>query len=76
MKKLIFLAVIMLLTSCGEKKETPKPIEWDQEKSTKMNKDLAEEEKIQIKLFFVNMNLFKLNSLLKILNSEIFNFRF
>ena len=51
MKKLIFLAVIMLLTSCGEKKETPKPIEWDQEKSTKMNKNLAEEEKIQIKLF-------------------------
>lgn len=42
----------MLLTACGENEPEQTPeINWDQEKSTKMNKELAIEEQIQIKLF-------------------------
>lgn len=51
MKKLLFVLSLLALVSCGGEKEKPQPVEWNQEKSTKMNKDLAEEEKIQIKLF-------------------------
>jgi FKBP-type peptidyl-prolyl cis-trans isomerase len=51
MNKLSVLILLLILTACGEgKKEMPK-IEWDQDKSTKFNKELAIEEQININLF-------------------------
>lgn len=51
MNKLSVFVLLLILAACGEeKKEMPK-IEWDQEKSTKFNKELAIEEEINIKLF-------------------------
>jgi FKBP-type peptidyl-prolyl cis-trans isomerase len=51
MNKLSVLVLLIILTACGEeKKEMPK-IEWDQDKSTKFNKELAIEEQININLF-------------------------
>ncbi len=51
MNKLSVFVLLLILAACGEeKKEMPK-IEWDQEKSTKFNKELAIEEDINIKLF-------------------------
>ena len=51
MNKLRVLVLLIILTACGEeKKEMPK-IEWDQDKSTKFNKELAIEEQININLF-------------------------
>jgi len=51
MNKLSVFVLLLILTACGEeKKEMPK-IDWDQEKSTKFNKELAIEEEINIKLF-------------------------
>ncbi len=46
------LIVGLLLFSCSDhEKEKNTSIDWDQEKSTKFNKELAVEEQIQIKLF-------------------------
>lgn len=52
MNRIIFVLTLLFLTACGEgeQKENPE-IEWDKEKSTKMHKELAIEEEIQIKLF-------------------------
>jgi FKBP-type peptidyl-prolyl cis-trans isomerase len=50
--RILFVGVLLLLFSCGEKNTSEnKPAEWNQDKSTQMNKDLAIEEQIQIKLF-------------------------
>ena len=50
-KQFSFLVILLLLVACTET-EKPKAIpQWDQEKSTEMNKNLAIEEEIQIKLF-------------------------
>lgn len=52
MNKFFFFSVILLLAACGENEPEKTPeINWDQEKSTKMNKELAIEEQLQIKLF-------------------------
>ncbi len=48
----IALTTVLLASACGEepKKEKPAP-DWDNAKSTKMNKDFAKEEDIQIRLY-------------------------
>ncbi len=51
MSKLSVFVLLLILAACGEeKKEMPK-IDWNQDKSTKFNKELAIEEEINIKLF-------------------------
>jgi len=51
MNKLSAIILLLIFVACGEeKKEIPK-IDWNQEKSTKFNKELAIEEEINIKLF-------------------------
>lgn len=46
------ISLFFVLFACGEKEEAPSPeINWDQKKSTELNKTLAMEEEIQIKLF-------------------------
>jgi len=53
MKQLLYIAWIALVAvSCGEHPPEEKPVpQWDQEKSTKMNKDFAIEEDINIRLY-------------------------
>lgn len=52
MNKFFFFNLFLLLIACGENEPEKTPeINWDQEKSTKMNKEFAIEEQIQIKLF-------------------------
>lgn len=52
MKKEFIWLALLLFTSCGEEKgDENKMIEWDQKKSTELNKTLAMEEEIQIDLF-------------------------
>lgn len=52
MYKLLFLFALVFLFSCAEDTENNDPeIEWNQDKSTKMNKELAIEEQLSIKLF-------------------------
>ncbi len=50
MKKLIYI-LILLFCGCKSQENQPKKIEWDQNKSTEMNKNFAIEEQIDIKLF-------------------------
>lgn len=47
-----FLFSLLLVCSCTEKEEQPKPVEWNMEKSTEMNKEMAIEESIDIDLYF------------------------
>lgn len=48
-----WLFCLVVLCSCGEEAQTPKkPVRWNMEKSTKMNKELALEESIDIDLYF------------------------
>ena len=49
-KELIFC--LLVLASCSEEVEQPKPVQWDMEKSTQMNKELAIEQDIDIDLYF------------------------
>lgn len=50
-KQFSFLVMLLVLVACTET-EKPKVIpQWDQEKSTEMNKNLAIEEELQIKFF-------------------------
>lgn len=51
MRLFYFLIVIFLVSCTGNKQKEKTVVDWDQEKSTKMNKELAIEEEIQIKLF-------------------------
>jgi len=52
MKTFVFLVSVICLFSCGnEEKPKKQEIEWNQDKSTKMNKELALEEEILINLF-------------------------
>jgi FKBP-type peptidyl-prolyl cis-trans isomerase FkpA len=47
-----FVFCLLLLCSCTEEEKQPEPIQWDMEKSTEMNKELAIEESINIDLYF------------------------
>ena len=47
-----FLFCLLILCSCAEEEQQPKPIEWNMKKSTEMNKELAVEESINIDLYF------------------------
>ncbi len=47
-----FLFCLLIFCSCGEEEQQPKPVQWDIQKSTEMNKELAVEESINIDLYF------------------------
>lgn len=47
-----FVFCLFILCACGEEEKPPKPVQWDMEKSTEMNKELAIEESINIDLYF------------------------
>lgn len=49
--RIVIFFVLILVGCSGEKKTDQLPVEWNQDKSTAMNKNLAIEEEIQIKLF-------------------------
>lgn len=49
-KELLFC--LLILCSCSEAPEQPKPIEWNIDKSTELNKELAIEQDIDIDLYF------------------------
>lgn len=53
MKQLFYVGLTALvLTSCGEPERGSGPVpDWDQEKSTRMNKDFAVEEDLDIRLY-------------------------
>jgi len=51
MNKLSILILLLIFAACGEEKKEMPEINWDQEKSTKFNKELAIEEEINIKLY-------------------------
>ncbi len=52
--------LLLLLLSCTTKVETAKEIDWSKEKSMELNKTIAEEEKIAIKLFLAQHSDWKL----------------
>lgn len=52
MKKELAFGLLLVLGSCSEEAEQPKPVQWDMEKSTQMNKELAIEQDIDIDLYF------------------------
>lgn len=54
MHKLLYIGLLLFfVASCSDEKETeiPQELEWDKNKSSQMNKGLAEKEAIDIKLF-------------------------
>jgi FKBP-type peptidyl-prolyl cis-trans isomerase len=61
MKKLSFFLFLILL-SCSSNVEPVKEIDWSKEKSMELNKTIAEEEKIAIKLFLAQHSDWKLTS--------------
>ena len=52
MIKKIVAFCLLVLYSCTEEKEQPKPVQWNMDKSTEMNKELSIEESIDIDLYF------------------------
>jgi FKBP-type peptidyl-prolyl cis-trans isomerase len=63
MIKILYLFLLVVLFSCSAKNENPQPeINWDKEKSTELNKTLAMEEEIQIKLFLEQHKDWKMES--------------
>lgn len=51
MKNFFFIVAVLLMSACNPAEKDQPEINWDQEKSTQFNKELAIEEEIQIKLF-------------------------
>lgn len=52
MKKVLLLLIVLACFSCGENREDVAPeINWNQKKSVDMNKKMAEDQEIKIKLF-------------------------
>jgi FKBP-type peptidyl-prolyl cis-trans isomerase FkpA len=47
----IFSAVLLALAACKQPVEQPKEIAWDQEKSTALNKSIALEEDLDIRMY-------------------------
>jgi len=60
MNKLSVLLLLVIFSACGEEKKELPEIEWNQEKSTKLNKELAIEEDINIKLFLEQHSSWKM----------------
>lgn len=52
MKKLIFPVIgLLILVSCKSEAEKEMPIDWNQQKSTDMHKEISAEEELEINLF-------------------------
>lgn len=51
MKELLILVLIFNLISCSEPEKKPVEIDWNKDKSTQMNKELAIQNEIDIKLY-------------------------
>jgi len=49
--KVVFSLAIVLFTSCSEKEKPKVEVDWTKERSIELNKEIALEEKINIKLF-------------------------
>lgn len=47
-----YIFCLLLLSSCSEEEKQPKPVNWNIEKSTEMNKELAIEQDLDIDLYF------------------------
>ncbi len=47
-----FVFCLLLVYSCAEEEKPPKPVNWNIEKSTEMNKELAIEQDLDIDLYF------------------------
>lgn len=47
-----YIFCLLLLCSCSEEEKPPKPVNWNIEKSTEMNKELAIEQDLDIDLYF------------------------
>jgi FKBP-type peptidyl-prolyl cis-trans isomerase FkpA len=58
---LLFLVFVLFLTgSCKNQSNEEKPIDWNTEKSTKMNKQFSAEEEIEINLFLARKSEWKM----------------
>ncbi|TNF49548.1 MAG: hypothetical protein EP305_02495 [Bacteroidetes bacterium] len=63
MKLILGFLAAFVLFSCGNGEENdPKKVEWNSEKSTTMNKNLAVEEQLQIKLYLERHKDWKMKS--------------
>lgn len=53
MRKFVYIALILVFSSCGEDEQPAKkgPMDWDAHKSSEFNRGLADREKRDIKLF-------------------------
>ena len=51
MSKLLIFSFLIFIFSCSQQKKTEKEVDWNQEKSTQLNKNLSVEEEINIDLF-------------------------
>jgi FKBP-type peptidyl-prolyl cis-trans isomerase FkpA len=60
--KLFVPFLICLLFSCQEEKEKPVDVKWNQEMSTQMHKELAEQEKIDIILYLERNKSWKMTT--------------
>lgn len=49
--KLYYLFLFLVIFGCTTKKDKPKEVDWTKEKSMELNKTIASEEKIKIRLF-------------------------
>lgn len=43
--------LLLILTACSEPETDPIPVDWTKEKSTRLNKEITEQEKIDIELY-------------------------
>jgi FKBP-type peptidyl-prolyl cis-trans isomerase len=54
------LLFLIISTSCSSKKKSPVEVEWTKEKSMELNKTIAMEEKVAIKLFLAQHSTWKM----------------
>ncbi len=59
--KIAFYLSVMFFVGCTQKEDKPKDINWSKEKSMELNKTIAGEEKIAIKLFLEGHKNWKMN---------------
>ncbi len=61
MKKFVLLFSVLLLSSCNEKENSQRQeIEWNKEKSTRFNREVAIEEEIDINIFLAHHQTWKM----------------